>query len=105
MAIQLDWRAVSLDRSSREPLGDQLAAAIEARIATGLLAEGSRLPTTREMATLLGINRGTVQAAYRALSERGLITSRVGSGTIVLSPSPVAPTFDATLLLSARAQK
>src|SRR5262245_5742278 len=105
MAIQLGWRTVSLDRSSREALGDQLAAAIEARIATGLLGEGARLPTTREMATLLGINRGTVQAAYRTLSERGLITSRVGSGTVVLSPSPVAPAFDPALLLSGRAQK
>jgi DNA-binding transcriptional MocR family regulator len=105
MAIQLDWRAISLDRSSTEGLGEQLAAAIEARIATGLLAQGGRLPATREMASFLGINRGTVQSAYRTLSERGLITSRVGSGTVVLPPPGVAAVFDPSLLLSARAQK
>ena len=105
MSIQLDWRSISLDRSSREALADQLAAAIEARIATGHVGEGDRLPTTREMATLLSINRGTVQSAYRTLADRGLIATRVGSGTSVLPRTAGAPDFDPVLLLSARAQK
>ena len=42
-----------------------------------------RLPTTRELAAALGINRGTVQAAYRRLQETGSSTGRVGSGTVV----------------------
>lgn len=83
---QLDWSAVCLDRLSREPLGDQLAAAIEARVATGLLARGARLPTTRELAGVLGINRGAVQSAYSKLARQGLLASRVGSGTIVRVP-------------------
>ncbi len=32
---------------------------------------------------MLGINRGTVQVAYRRLKEDGLVTGRVGSGTVV----------------------
>src|SRR5215475_7960535 len=105
---QLDWTSVSLDRGAREALGDQLAAAIEARIDTGVVAEGERLPTTRDLAGLLGINRGTVQAAYRRLAERGITEARVGSGTIVRSragAAGAAPLFSVDLLLSDRAQK
>jgi DNA-binding transcriptional MocR family regulator len=100
---QLDWSAVYLDRLSREPLGDQLATAIEARVATGLLARGARLPTTRELAGVLGINRGAVQTAYSKLARQGLLASRVGSGTIVRGPAPSPPDFDPTALLSRRA--
>jgi DNA-binding transcriptional MocR family regulator len=103
-AGQLDWNSISLDRSSREVLGDQLAAALEARIVTGLVSEGARLPTTRELAAQLGVNRGTVQTAYRKLADQGLVQSRVGSGTVVRSASGPAQ-FDPMLLLSVRAHK
>ena len=104
---QLDWEAIRLDRGSREPLADQLAAAIEARIATGVLSPGDRLPASRELAALLGINRGTVQAAYARLARRELTAGRVGSGTVVLgtgifgAASPAA--LDVASLLSRRA--
>lgn len=101
---QLDLAGVSLDRSSREPLGDQLAAAIEARIVTGLLNDGDRLPTTRELASSLSLNRGTVQAAYRKLGERGFVSGRVGSGTIVRAEAKPGD-FDPSALLSRRAAK
>jgi DNA-binding transcriptional MocR family regulator len=104
---QLDWaNSIALDRASREGLAEQLAAAIEARVATGVLDAGDRLPTTRDLAATLEINRGTVQAAYRRLSERGLVEGRVGSGTVVVGPSaarPPAPVFDPFALLSRRA--
>src|SRR5262249_54351771 len=101
--VQLDWSAVFLDRASREPLGDQLAAAIEARIATGFLGAGTRLPTTRELSGMLGIHRGAVQSAYRKLAQRGLLASRVGSGTVVREQPPTPSSFDVSSLLSRRA--
>ena len=105
MPSQLDWSTLSLDRSAREPLAEQLAAAIEARIATGLLEAGGRLPTTRELASLLAVNRGTVQSAYRELARRGLVAGRVGSGTVVVETgrSPAARPLDVDALLSRRA--
>ncbi len=103
MASQLDWaNSVVIDRALREPIGDQLAAAIEARIATGALGPGDRLPTTRDIADALSINRGTVQSAYRRLAQSGLVEGRVGSGTIVVGKASSA-VFDATALLSRRA--
>lgn len=99
---QLDLGQVSLDRSAVEPLAQQLAEAIEARITVGQLRSGDRLPTTRQLASSLGVNRGTIQAAYRRLSERHLVEGRVGSGTVVRSALPFAPKFDASSLLSRR---
>ena len=83
MAAQLDLAQISVDRAGGTPLSEQVYAAIERRIAAGQLSENSRLPTTRELAAALGVNRGTVQAAYRRLQHEGLVEGRVGSGTVV----------------------
>jgi GntR family transcriptional regulator/MocR family aminotransferase len=99
---QLDLAALQLDRSGKEPLADQLASAIEASIASGRLRIGDRLPTTREFASALGVNRGTIQAAYRQLGRRQLVEGRVGSGTVVRSTSPPADRLDVSSLLSRR---
>lgn len=103
MAVQLDWSgSITLDRSSNLPMAEQLATVLGDRIAAGLAAAGSRLPTTRELAARLGINRGTVQAAYRRLQEAGLADGRVGSGTVVRLSSHSPAEFDPETLLSAR---
>ncbi len=81
---------------------DQVASAIEASIACGRLRIGDRLPTTREFASALGVNRGTIQAAYRQLGRRQLVEGRVGSGTVVRSSSPPAERLDVSSLLSRR---
>src|SRR6185369_5312900 len=80
---QLDLTQFELDRGASTPLSDQLSDALQRRIEDGLLPRDSRLPTTRELAATLGINRGTVQAAYRRLRDKGLVEGRVGSGTVV----------------------
>jgi DNA-binding transcriptional MocR family regulator len=103
MVGQLDPSQISIDRASGAPLTDQVFQAIEARIAGGLLSENARLPTTRELAAALGINRGTVQAAYRRLQEQGLVEGRVGSGTVVRSSSRPEPAFRVGDLISRRA--
>ena len=46
---------------------------IKRDIALGVIAEGERLPSCREMAMTLGINPNTVQRAYSALEEQGVI--------------------------------
>lgn len=63
----------------------------------------TRLPPTRELAAALGVNRATVQAAYRRLQEGGLAEGRVGSGTVVCGRVPRAMDFDLFSLVSRRA--
>ncbi len=102
MAGQLDLTQISLTRSAGAPLSDQVYAAIERWIAGGLLAENTRLPTTRELAAALGINRGTVQAAYRRLQENGLVDGKVGSGTVVRPRAEAGASFRLEDLVSRR---
>ncbi|WP_091532381.1 MocR-like pyridoxine biosynthesis transcription factor PdxR [Microlunatus soli] len=49
----------------------------------GRLRPGERLPSSRELASTLGVARGTVSTAYDRLAAEGFLTSRAGSGTFV----------------------
>ncbi|MFD5881251.1 aminotransferase class I/II-fold pyridoxal phosphate-dependent enzyme [Streptomyces yangpuensis] len=50
-----------------------IAASVEAGVASGELPPGSLLPPMRVLAGVLGVNPNTVAAAYRTLRERGVI--------------------------------
>ena len=73
---------VSLDRDAPR-LGEQLTAELRGAIRSGRLAPGTRLPSTRDLATDLKISRGLTVQAYEQLTAEGLLVSRRGAGTIV----------------------
>ncbi|MCW7984326.1 regulator [Streptomyces platensis subsp. clarensis] len=75
--------AVRVDITGPVPPYEQIRAQLAARIATGQLAEGERLPTVRQLATDLGLAPGTVARAYRELETAKLIHTRRGAGTRV----------------------
>ena len=75
-----------LDHEAEVPLYRQLFEQIAQQIRSGQLARGSRLPATRELAGLLGLNRTTVSAAYEILEAEGLISGQVGRGSFVTGP-------------------
>ena len=68
------------------PLHVQIAESLLARIEAGELVAGDRLPSERDLAETLGVNRLTLRRALRALESQGLITRRPGLGTHVASP-------------------
>jgi DNA-binding transcriptional MocR family regulator len=72
-----------LDPRSEVPLYQQLHKHFTELIRSGALRRGERLPPTRELAGLLGLNRTTVSAAYERLETDGLITGQVGRGSYV----------------------
>lgn len=74
---------VSVDRSTSVSLPVQIAGQLRALIETGTLVPGTELPSTRSLARLAGVSRGTVVAAYEQLTAEGCIVSTEGSGTIV----------------------
>jgi DNA-binding transcriptional MocR family regulator len=74
---------VHLDRSSHVPIYLQIKESVRTLIAQGVLRAGERLPSTRHLSGKLGINRMTVEAAFRQLEADGLISSHVGRGTFV----------------------
>src|SRR2546426_1152098 len=72
-----------LDPRSEVPLYQQLHRHFTDLIRSGSLKRGERLPPTRELAGLLGLNRTTVSAAYGLLESDGLIAGHVGRGSYV----------------------
>ena len=52
--------SIALDRSRKTPLADQIYRAIREAIETGKFASGARLPSWRDLASQLGVSRGTV---------------------------------------------
>ena len=73
---------VALDRDAG-PLGTQIQDQLRAAIRDRRLGAGERLPSTRRLAELLGIARGTVVEVYEQLLAEGYVESAVGSGTRV----------------------
>lgn len=54
---------------------------------SGILAEGQRMPTVRDLARLLRTSPATVSSAYHALARSGILRSRGRAGTFVLRQS------------------
>lgn len=68
---------------SKSPLYLALAEKLEQDIANGKLLPGTKLPPQRELADFLDLNVSTVSRAFKLCSNKGLLTSAVGSGTFV----------------------
>lgn len=68
---------------SKGPIYRRIAEAIGARIQSGELETGARLPPIRALASDLGVNRDTVALAYDELSAEGWVETAVGRGTFV----------------------
>jgi 2-aminoadipate transaminase len=94
----MDFRP-ALTHDSEIPLYRQLFEQIAAKIRSGALTRGERLPATRELAGLLGLNRTTVSAAYELLESSGLIAGQVGRGSFVTGDSAASGTVEWSALL------
>lgn len=64
-------------------LADELFIKIEARIRSGELVPGARLPTQKEIADSERVSRTVVREAVARLTAHGLTVSRQGSGVFV----------------------
>jgi len=58
---------------------------IGAMICSGELQPGNRLPPERKLAELFGVSRSSLRQAFQVLAERGIIESRQGDGTYLLT--------------------
>jgi GntR family transcriptional regulator / MocR family aminotransferase len=70
------------------PLYNQIYERLRVAILSGQLKPGLQLPSTRTLASELGISRNTVLLAYEQLLSEGYVQGKVGSGTIVASALP-----------------
>jgi GntR family transcriptional regulator len=74
---------VKIDRDDPALLHEQVAAQIRQAIADGEAKPGDRLPPTRHLAAVMGVNTNTVLRAVRLLRDEGLLELRQGRGTRV----------------------
>ncbi|MFI8853327.1 GntR family transcriptional regulator [Streptomyces sp. NPDC053499] len=70
------------DRSGLSPY-QQVVQQVRHALRLGLLEQGDRLPTVKDVARQLAINPNTVLKAYRELEHDGLVAARPGVGTFV----------------------
>ena len=71
------------DRIESEPLADVVVEQVEDLIVQGILREGARLPSERDLSAQLNVSRPKLRDALKKLEESGLITVRHGEGTFV----------------------
>lgn len=68
------------------PAYRDLADRIRLLVVDGRVADGTRLPSERELAAALGVSRTTTTRVYAELRAGGLLESRQGSGSVVCLP-------------------
>lgn len=82
---------LSIDRTLQRPMYLQICQRIKTAIEHGHLRPGDRVPAVRALATDLSLARGTVEMAYRILTDEGYLQVRGAAGTVV-SPALPQPT-------------
>lgn len=74
--LQLNYR-------DARPIYTQIIDGFRVKIVSGVLQQGDKLPSVRELAFQLAINPNTIQRAYRELEMEGWIASVPGKGSFV----------------------
>lgn len=79
---------VAVDRTLPRPAFMQIYDQVRGLILRGRLGAGARLPSSRDLASELGMSRTTVVAAYDQLQSEGYLEQRRGSGAFVADIVP-----------------
>jgi GntR family transcriptional regulator/MocR family aminotransferase len=87
-----------VERHAALPLSVQLGRQLRDAMNDGRVKAGERLPSSRALASALGVSRTVVTAAYEQLYAEGWLEGRHGSGTYVadIAPSGAAPAAKAS---------
>ena len=79
---------IAVDRKVPKALHRQIYDAYRLSVIKGALRPGQRIPSSRELASELGVSRFPVINAYAQLVAEGYLESRLGSGTRVSNALP-----------------
>lgn len=66
---------LTLERASKTSLSEQIRLGIIGAIDNGIVVPGARLSSWADLATQLGVARGTVRTAYERLTDAQLVVS------------------------------
>ena len=77
---------IQVDRTKTPGPKEQIKSQLRLLISTGQLTQGQALPSSRDLAQLLSVNRNTTWAAYHELAAEGWLDAAPGMGTLVKGP-------------------
>ncbi|QHC26490.1 FadR/GntR family transcriptional regulator [Streptomyces sp. GS7] len=81
---------MALQAAGRQSLVDTVVEALRSQLAAGEWTVGTRIPTEHALADQLQVGRNTVREAIRVLVHAGMLRSRQGEGTFVVSTADPA---------------
>lgn len=93
---------IQLDPRSSTPIWEQIVSGMKELVLRKVLSPGDKLPSVRELASLLVVNPNTVSKAYQELERQGIIETLRGRGTFVAAL--IAPKHDEQKVISLKQQ-
>lgn len=104
--IPIQWAQLfALPEQPALPLQGRLRLAVVQAILEGRLSSGAPLPSSRELAALLGLSRNTVTSAYLQLMDEGFLEARPRSGVFVAPNARPLSAEQAEPLVGQRGQR
>ena len=89
---------VQLNYRDARPIYTQIIDGFRDQILAGVLQNGDKLPSVRDLAQQLSINPNTIQRAYRELEMQGWIATVPGKGCFVCGVPRMTPKEQQPLL-------
>lgn len=81
---------IVIDYKDKRPIYEQIIEKFENLIIRGVLENGTKLPSVRNLAIELSINPNTIQKAYMELERKGYIYSVKGKGNFVADSEAIS---------------
>ena len=82
---------IRIEPSSSVPIYRQIIDQIKYQVAAGVLKEGDRVPSVRELASQLAVNQNTILKVYNELCRENVLKIERGDGTFVSSSKQNIP--------------
>lgn len=76
---------IIIDSRSSTPIYEQIIIGIKELILKNVIKSGDKLPSVRELSTILTINPNTVSKAYMELEKQNIVESIKGKGIFITS--------------------
>ena len=76
---------IRIEPSSSVPIYRQIIDQIKYQVVTGVLKEGDKVPSVRELAARLAVNQNTILKVYNELCRQNVLKIERGDGTYVSS--------------------
>ena len=77
------YALIQLNYRDSKPIYEQIKEGLRKLVISGALSANEKLPSVRELASMLAINPNTILKAYRELESDGYIYTVAGKGTFV----------------------